>query len=433
MASFCAANAQDKPKLTDDQKLEVLQQRLKANGPSFQILSPMFAIYEKRNDKIKAREYAERCAAVSQNSGEIRLCGHCLLRLADYRKALQVFRKAAKIDPKNPSCYIDQSYALREMKDYPAALSAASKAVELAPDMIEALYHRSHAYLAMNRPADAKRDLERIIALKGTGDKYIYITLGTAEVQMGDTKSAEKHLKKAVELDNSIMNPHQLLANMYENAGRYEEAIHEFDEWIRLQPDDSEGNAKVLLRRADSEAHNGQPVDSILSLTSAIKLCPTSLHYYLRANHLIHEGRWEAAERDCTRAITVSLAPDPRIFKLRADCYRKLNRLDEAVKDLTTCIEIKPEADYFQRRFKVHVLQGKNEEALQDINEAIKLKNKTSDYYFLRGEVLNKLGEHQKALKDFDFAVQLDPTDERISIARDKTYTLLNESRKKQP
>ncbi len=433
MAGFCAANAQNKSKLTDDQKLEVLHERLKGNGPKFQTLYALMNIYERKKNNAKACEYAEQAAALAQNSDELRLCGHGLIRLGYNKKAMQLFRKAAEIDPKNPSCYIDQSYVSREMKDYPTALSAASKAVELAPNMIEAFYHRSHTYLAMNRPADAKRDLERIIALKGKKDKFLYLTLGLAEVQMGDTKSAEKHLKKALELDNSMMDPHQLLANMYERAGRYEEAIHEFDEWIRLQSDDSEGNAKVLLRRADSEVHNGQPVDSILSLTSATKLCPISIHYYLRANHLIREGRWEAAERDCTTAIAIAPTPEVRILKLRADCYRKLDRPEEAVKDLTACIKLKPEGDLFQRRYKVLVSQGKNEEALQDINEAIKLRGKTGDYYFLRGEVLNKLGEHQKALKDYDLAIQLEPTDERFPTARDRTYELLNASRKKQP
>ena len=75
----------------------------------------------------------------------------------------------------------------------------------------------------------------------------------------------------------------------------------------------------------------------------------------------------------------------------------------------------------------------KTDEALRDINEAIKIAlEPDGELYYLRGGAWNQLGQHQKALKDFQLALKLDPNDERFQIALDNTFAKLSASRKKQ-
>ncbi|MBI3043901.1 MAG: tetratricopeptide repeat protein [Betaproteobacteria bacterium] len=53
--------------------------------------------------------------------------------------------------------------------------------------------------------------------------------------------------------------------------------------------------------------------------------------------------------------------------------------------------------------------EGRNEEALRDLEMTLKLNPQSSHAYVNRGTVLSKRGEHERALADVDHAIKLDP------------------------
>ena len=52
---------------------------------------------------------------------------------------------------------------------------------------------------------------------------------------------------------------------------------------------------------------------------------------------------------------------------------------------------------------------SKNQEALEDLNCAIKLKPGSEDAYISRGNLLQKLGNPEDAIKDFNKALEINP------------------------
>jgi len=76
---------------------------------------------------------------------------------AAYTKARAKFDEATKADPNLAQAWNGLGYTHRKLGDYKTALTAYDKAIELRMGYPEATEYRGEAYLALNRPEDAKQ------------------------------------------------------------------------------------------------------------------------------------------------------------------------------------------------------------------------------------------------------------------------------------
>ncbi len=76
---------------------------------------------------------------------------------AAYTKARDKFAEATKADPNLAQAWNGLGYSNRKLGDYKTALTAYDKAIELRMGYPEATEYRGEAYLALNRPEDAKQ------------------------------------------------------------------------------------------------------------------------------------------------------------------------------------------------------------------------------------------------------------------------------------
>jgi protein O-mannosyl-transferase len=67
-------------------------------------------------------------------------------------------------------------------------------------------------------------------------------------------------------------------------------------------------------------------------------------------------------------------------------------------------------ADYYNKRGIFYHILGQYQRAIEDYNEAIRLKpHKAEPYYYNRGTVYYKLAQYQRAVEDYDKAISLKP------------------------
>jgi len=73
-----------------------------------------------------------------------------------YTIALRKFTRATELDPVMHEAWNYLGYTNRKLCHYQAALNAYDRALNLKPGFAEAIEYRGHAYLGLNRLADAK-------------------------------------------------------------------------------------------------------------------------------------------------------------------------------------------------------------------------------------------------------------------------------------
>ncbi|MBI5687185.1 MAG: tetratricopeptide repeat protein [Verrucomicrobia bacterium] len=219
----------------------------------------------------------------------------------------------------------------------------------------------------------------------------------------------------------------QLFQQSVANAqrGKLDEAIKQLDEAIKLAPRFAEArvNRGVLL------INRGRADAAIADLTRAIEMGLKTPGVYAQ------RGLSHALKGDCAAAVAdldVALKAEPNQMQWlgwRANCLRRINRFDDARRDLDRVIAADPKfAGAYDERARVFALKGELMLALADAGKQIELTPKNPLAYLLRGAIHHQLNNLQSALVDLTQAIALDP---KLALAyqeRSVIYMKLNQS-----
>lgn len=113
----------------------------------------------------------------------------------------------------------------------------------------------------------------------------------------------------------------------------------------------------------------------------------------------------------------ILVGPQAQAQDLPAECQEAMQtRSPQGQVDLfTACLETgrlsgDPKATTLKERAIAYMHLGRHQFAVDDLNEAIKIKPGDADNFYLRGFAYRALGQYQKALEDSNRAVGMDPS-----------------------
>jgi Flp pilus assembly protein TadD len=132
------------------------------------------------------------------------LLGVAQMQLRQWSDAQWAFEEAAKVEPGNPKAYLGVGSASNEQHQYVAAQKALEHSLDLNPESAEAHY-----------------ELGRTLAASGKWD------------------TAAPHVRRAIEINPDYAGPHALMGNIYLEDHDPEGALHEFEQYLRLDPEGS--------------------------------------------------------------------------------------------------------------------------------------------------------------------------------------------------
>jgi tetratricopeptide (TPR) repeat protein len=193
---------------------------------------------------------------------------------------------------------------------------------------------------------------------------------------------------------------------LYAVQGRYELAIPDFDESIRIFPK----NAPSHNWRGQAYGMKGDNERAIQDFSQAIRLDPTfAAPFYNRAQTYRVQGKYELAIRDFSQA--VRLNPNfIAAYRMRGSAYHAIDKYDAAIADFSKAIELR--ADYaaaFVGRGLSYVGKKDDERAILDFNQAIRLSPAYAETYVFRALIYANKGENDRAIADLDAAIGLAP------------------------
>jgi len=183
-------------------------------------------------------------------------------------------------DPKDAadaSDYARRGAAFAARQDFDQALTALTRACELAPDNPEYFYQRGTVFWQGNQPNKALNDFDRALKLKPS---YVLALLARSDlrVQVGDRMGAVADLDAANAAAPREDAAHYSMAAEYVRLGRFTQAIEQYDLWIASHPVDaklySALNGRCRVRALGNIAVQSALEDCNQALSHARKASP---------------------------------------------------------------------------------------------------------------------------------------------------------------
>jgi len=244
----------------------------------------------------------------------------------------------------------------------------------------------------------------------------------------------ENNLRKSLEfLNNSLeINPKNTLVwtrkgEIYRRQNKIVEAIECFDKAINID----EQNAEAWRRKGFTQSMRHLKIDDVLScLNKSISLDPWHPMTYVQKALFLR--RYEEKWKESSNCLEQALGIDPTFvlawqikgqlhvsdnnFESALACYKKIVELDQD--DIISWYnEGVVKAKFAETKFQESVEFTKNsnfEQALYSIEKVIQIDSEDPEAYFQRGLLLLKMGKKEESKKNFDYALKLDPKNEKL-------------------
>ncbi len=410
-----------------------------------------------RNDAEGALAASDRLVAQSPNDAQVHgLRGAALLLKKDTDGAMQEFTTAIGLNKRYPYAYEGRAAAYEAQNETKSAMEDLTRAYNLSREPL-LLLRRAAIKIKRNDKDGAMEDYG--LALKGKLDPRMCAGVHLARAQIyqerkqpdraaqeqADAAAALKGLPGApqslgqndglrpppstvqpVTVPPEVQRALQLFQQSVTNVqrGKFDEAIKQLDEVLKLAPRFIEArvNRGILLMNC------GRADAAIADLTRVMEMgLKTPVIYAQR-------GLSYALKGDCAAAVTdldIALKTEPNQMQWlgwRANCLRRLNRFDDARRDLDRLIVANPKfAGAYDERARVLALKGDLLLALADADKQIELTPKNPMAYLLRGAIHHQMGNLHSAVADLTQAIALDA---KLAIAykeRSIVYLKLNQ------
>ena len=320
--------------------------------------------------------------ALNLNSDSYQLyynAGFILLLQGSYKEALNVFDNAISLQPTFYRSYLWKGAALDGLKRYEEAIISYTKAME-----------------------EAKKDNQK-------QDSFLYFQRALAYKNQGKYPEAIADYTQAIKI-----NPNDALAYnnrglAYQNQEKYPEAIADYTQAIKLNPN----LALAYNNRGIAYSNQGKLDDAIADYNQAIKINPNDAEaYYNRGIAYDNQGKFLKAIADYNQAIKIN----PNLayaYYNRGLAYYKQGKIEQAIADFTQAIKINPNyAAAYNNRGLAYQNQGNNlPKAITDYTQAIKINPNLEQAYHNRGNAYLNQGKYLKAIADYTQVIKINPND----------------------
>lgn len=348
--------------------------------------------------------------------------GNKLLRSQKYEKAVDAFERAIQIKPDLSQAWYARGRAQRLQQKYKEALQSFNKATTYNPTYDPAWRELGDTLFALNRYEEARQVLEKVISLKP--DEFIaYRGLCNVLGELGNYPKAIKACDQAIKINPQPLQ-YILRGDIRISMGDTSEAIKDFNEALRLQPD----NPFAYRRRGVARSSEENYQNALEDLNKAIALQPDNAYAYVdRGIVLAMMGNRKAFIQDFDRALR--LEPDSAAIYNKRGTARSILQDDKgAIEDYTAAIRFAPQSAYlyYKKLGDVRSAEKDYKTAIENYSEAIRLEPNYAPAYVSRGIVQALMGQ-TSFTEDFDTALRLQPDNAWLYSYRGNARFLLKD------
>jgi len=333
---------------------------IKIDGACIEAYEKRGAVYEKEG---RREESSKDYALAAHYNGLI------FFEQKDYEKAIDEFLKALSFQNNFEEAWIYLAVSYHNKKEYEKALDTYTKIIEINPNEYNAWHKRGR----INR--DIKKDID----------------------------TALNDFNKAISLRPDLPDPLEDRGDLYQNHGKYKEAIDDFTSAINLKP-----NPRYYYKRGFAYAYLKDRENAIKDYTAAIKNKPDYVEVYLERGFTYNNmGEYDKAIADFTQM--AELAPnDARSYYYRGLAHAKKHEYQKAIENYTLAIEKAPEYfDAWVERANCKNDSKDYEGSLPDYDEAIRLNPQHADARYWKAIAYENLYDYENAAQTYSGVFQI--------------------------
>ncbi|MEG1660726.1 MAG: tetratricopeptide repeat protein [Bacteroides sp.] len=236
----------------------------------FETMGYLSQLYAQTGELVKAREILARMATLEPDFSSTyhTLANVCFMQ-EDYEAMKKAASTAIALEEGNAVAHYLLAKATKGLGDDLMTVGHLTKAILLKEDFIEARLLRAEALLKMKQPAQAREDIDAILAQNPDEEAAVLLRGKVSETQ-GELEAAESDYKNITEINPFNEQAYLCLGQLYIAQKKLPQAIALFDEAIELNPKfgaayHERGRAKLL---------NGNKEGSVEDMKKSLELNP---------------------------------------------------------------------------------------------------------------------------------------------------------------
>lgn len=310
--------------------------------------------------------------------------------------------------------------------EYRSKIESCSKVIKRNPQDSKLYMARSSLYVSLGKKHFSNKNYSKAV------ESYQY-AINDSNKAIGILEKSPDSIVLEVSLTVRANN-YNLLACSYSTVGQHEEATECFLQAI----EDCDRSQKLLVQY-------GLGPSSLVCYNRGVAY--TGLEYFKKAFKAFNKAiqidpEFKAAYKYRNLAYFFYFNsvgdPDPDapvIWKsyptIQAAELEKSGKYNEAIDALNEAIKIDPEDSHAYKARGCILMRMENyQAALRDLDKAIELNPREKDAYFYRGSIYHSVGNYEQAIRDCNKSIQLDPLDSikaKAYFIRGYSYYLLKE------
>ena len=233
-----------------------------------------------------------------------------------------------------------------------------------------------------------------------------YFYRAVAKLSLEDYRGAEQDCNNALQRNPFVVNCYQVrgLARVYQ--GRYDDAISDFREGLRLDPDNRSLRHNLIL----CLARNGQEKEAVLATDTLIASSPKyAPAMAMRSDLLWEQGDSAGALEWVNKALDINRY-DADMLHHRGVMLARMERYEEAEQDMDRSIYLNPaNAGAYVTRAMVRYFRDNLNGALADYDMSIMIDPANVTGHYNRGNLRAQIGDDNRAIEDFDIVIDAEP------------------------
>jgi tetratricopeptide (TPR) repeat protein len=295
--------------------------------------------------------------------------GVTYMRERRWDDALTQLRRAETLSPNVPGIHLNIGLAYYRKNDFDAAIQPFSETLKLQPDSLQASYLLGLCYFFTNRYKKAAETLSPLWERESTNLNYLYV-LSIAASKSLNSPLQKQAFDRMIAIGQNTPEFHLYVGKAWLAEQNTDQALKQFQAAAALKPD--------------------------LPL----------VHYFLGRAYL---ERFTYAEAEAELKKDITIEPDFAYdYEELGILYAKLNQADKAEVSFHKAIERNGELvnSYFGLA-KLYKDSERYRKALEMLDHAESLAPQSASVHYMRGQVLNHLGEREQSRQEFDTASKL--------------------------